>query len=106
MLEKHVPQKKLKPIPENGRYWGGYRGNRFVIWSPIDIDQVRNNKQSRLICVFAAGCVWCNQWWGWTLHFDVAEKNSRIMKKRGCPVCEERISGKRLKKLIKIRKTI
>ncbi|PNX50111.1 MAG: hypothetical protein BV458_13760 [Thermoplasmata archaeon M9B2D] len=96
MLTKHINQKKLKPIPEDGRLQDGYRGNHFVIWSMQDTKKV-----GKLIEIFAAGCRHCNQWWGWTIHYAKAAKLARTMGKVGCPRCKKRLSEKKYKKLQK-----
>jgi hypothetical protein len=96
MLAKHVHKKKLEPIPEDGRLFDGYRGNRFVIWVFTETKRV-----GRGIELFGAGCRHCNQWWGWTIHYRKAAKTAKAMKKFGCPKCKKRLSEKKYKKLQK-----
>jgi len=92
MLTKHIPVKKLKPIPEKGSLWDCYRGDYSIIWSGLFI----NNKLSEL---FASGCKWCDQWWGWTFDLKKAKKNSFLMTLKGCPLCKDRLSEKQYKRL-------
>lgn len=98
MLTRHIHQKKLKPIPENGKLWDGYRGNRRVIWSSHE----GKKTEGHLVEVFAAGCRWCNQWWGWTIHYPVAARIAKAMSRRGCPRCKKNLSEKRYKKVQKL----
>lgn len=83
---------KLRALNDESLSYGdGYRGHRFVQWREI----ATKRKTKRIFLVYAAGCRFCGQHWGWTHDLEKAIRVACAMGVQGCPHCEKRLSPRK-----------